>query len=143
MDTYAERILQIVFAATRPMDDDEIAQRMGIVRQNVNQICRRLEARGTRRRSERKDRQRTCLRAEPPPPNTAPGQAAPATQSRSAAVAGSAGVTRDPVRSTHRHPMGVSAAGARFGSGMTCWRRLEQWNRDGVWQRLHELLLAD
>jgi len=26
---------------------------------------------------------------------------------------------------------------------MTCWRRLEQWNRDGVWQRLHELLLAD
>lgn len=30
-----------------------------------------------------------------------------------------------------------------FGSGMTCWRRLEQWNRDGVWQCLHELLLAD
>lgn len=30
-----------------------------------------------------------------------------------------------------------------FGSGMTCWRRLEQWNRAGVWQRLHELLLAE
>jgi transposase len=30
-----------------------------------------------------------------------------------------------------------------FGSGMTCWRRLEQWNRVGVWQRLHEMLLAE
>ena len=30
-----------------------------------------------------------------------------------------------------------------FGSGMTCWRRLRDWNQAGVWQRLHELLLAD
>jgi transposase len=30
-----------------------------------------------------------------------------------------------------------------FGSGMTCWRRLEEWNEAGVWQRLHELLLAE
>lgn len=30
-----------------------------------------------------------------------------------------------------------------FGSGMTCWRRLEEWNRAGVWQRLHQLLLAE
>ena len=30
-----------------------------------------------------------------------------------------------------------------FGSGMTCWRRLEEWNRAGVWQQLHELLLAE
>jgi transposase len=30
-----------------------------------------------------------------------------------------------------------------FGSGMTCWRRLDEWNRAGVWQRLHELLLAE
>jgi transposase len=29
------------------------------------------------------------------------------------------------------------------GSGMTCWRRLKQWNDAGVWQRLHEVLLAD
>ena len=28
------------------------------------------------------------------------------------------------------------------GSGMTCWRRLEEWQEAGVWQRLHELLLA-
>ena len=26
------------------------------------------------------------------------------------------------------------------GSGMTCWRRLRDWNEAGVWQRLHELL---
>lgn len=28
------------------------------------------------------------------------------------------------------------------GSGMTCWRRLQEWQRAGVWQALHELLLA-
>lgn len=27
------------------------------------------------------------------------------------------------------------------GSGMTCWRRLRDWQQAGVWQRLHELLL--
>jgi transposase len=30
-----------------------------------------------------------------------------------------------------------------FGSGMTCWRRLRDWHAAGVWQRLHELLLAE
>ena len=30
-----------------------------------------------------------------------------------------------------------------FGSGMTCWRRLRSWQEAGVWQRLHELLLAE
>ena len=29
-----------------------------------------------------------------------------------------------------------------FGSGMTCWRRLRDWQQAGVWQALHELLLA-
>jgi transposase len=28
------------------------------------------------------------------------------------------------------------------GSGMTCWRYLRAWQRAGVWQRLHALLLA-
>lgn len=28
------------------------------------------------------------------------------------------------------------------GSGMTCWRRLRDWQEAGVWQKLHELLLA-
>ncbi|MCX5009222.1 IS5 family transposase [Streptomyces sp. NBC_00638] len=30
-----------------------------------------------------------------------------------------------------------------FGSGMTCWRRLRDWNEASVWQRLHEVLLAE
>lgn len=29
-----------------------------------------------------------------------------------------------------------------FGSGMTCWRRLREWNEAGVWQRLRDHLLA-
>lgn len=29
------------------------------------------------------------------------------------------------------------------GSGMTCWRRLRDWQEAGVWARLHEALLAD
>jgi transposase len=28
------------------------------------------------------------------------------------------------------------------GCGMTCWRRLARWTRAGVWQALHEVLLA-
>jgi transposase len=28
------------------------------------------------------------------------------------------------------------------GSGVTCWRRLREWQQAGVWQRLRELLLA-
>lgn len=28
------------------------------------------------------------------------------------------------------------------GCGMTCWRRLRDWHQAGVWQRLHEKLLA-
>src|SRR6476469_2532970 len=28
------------------------------------------------------------------------------------------------------------------GSGVTCWRRLREWQQAGVWQRLPELLLA-
>ena len=30
-----------------------------------------------------------------------------------------------------------------YGSGMTCWRRLRDWNEAGVWARLHEVLLAE
>lgn len=29
----------------------------------------------------------------------------------------------------------------RCGSGMTCWRRLRDWQADGVWDRLHQELL--
>jgi transposase len=30
-----------------------------------------------------------------------------------------------------------------FGSGMTCWRRLRDWHEAGVWDRLHQELLAE
>jgi transposase len=29
-----------------------------------------------------------------------------------------------------------------YGSGMTCWRRLHEWQQAGVFQRLHQLLLT-
>ena len=29
------------------------------------------------------------------------------------------------------------------GSGMTCWRRLRQWQANGVWHRMHMVLLAE
>jgi transposase len=29
-----------------------------------------------------------------------------------------------------------------WGSGMTAWRRLHAWQRKGVWQKIHEALLA-
>lgn len=29
-----------------------------------------------------------------------------------------------------------------YGSGMTCWRRLREWNEAGVWDRLHQVLLG-
>jgi len=33
---------------------------------------------------------------------------------------------------------------AAFGvSGSTCWRRLREWHEQAVWQRLHEVLLAE
>ncbi len=30
-----------------------------------------------------------------------------------------------------------------YGSGMTCWRRLRDWNKAGVWGRLHQVLLTE
>jgi transposase len=29
------------------------------------------------------------------------------------------------------------------GSGMTCWRRLQEWQQAGVWERLHRVLLKE
>ena len=30
-----------------------------------------------------------------------------------------------------------------FGGGSTCHRRMDEWQRAGVWKRLHEILLAE
>jgi transposase len=29
-----------------------------------------------------------------------------------------------------------------YGSGMTCWQRLRDWNAAGVWQQLHQAMLT-
>lgn len=29
-----------------------------------------------------------------------------------------------------------------YGGGMTCWRRLRDWNSSGVWQKLHHAMLV-
>jgi transposase len=29
-----------------------------------------------------------------------------------------------------------------YGSGMTCWRRLRDWNDAGVWEQLHQAMLV-
>ena len=46
----ADRVLQVLGSAVRPMDDDELAERLGVIRQHVNQVCRGLEADGHLRR---------------------------------------------------------------------------------------------
>jgi transposase len=33
--------------------------------------------------------------------------------------------------------------GSGFGSGVTCWRRLRDWQKAGVWRRLHRVLLDE
>jgi len=30
-----------------------------------------------------------------------------------------------------------------FGGGSTCYRRMDEWQRAGVWERLHAVLLAE
>src|ERR1043165_9240334 len=38
-------------------------------------------------------------------------------------------------------PWGMLPAELGWGSGPTCWRRLVAWQKAGVWQRLHRVLL--
>ena len=38
--------------------------------------------------------------------------------------------------------LGRPAKELGFGSGMTCWRRLRDWQAQGVWDRLHLALLT-
>lgn len=59
------------------------------------------------------------------------------------AVAGPAGAVRDPVRQHTGTQWEHLPQDLGFGSGMPYWRRLRDWNEAGVWQRLHEVLLAE
>jgi transposase len=62
--------------------------------------------------------------------------------SGSQAFAGQAGVAGDLVRVAHGDRVDAPAARLGFGSGVTCWRRLDEWQKAGVWERLHVQLLS-
>jgi transposase len=47
------------------------------------------------------------------------------------------------VRVENGHPVGALPHEIGCGSGMTCWRRLRDWNEAGVWDRLHQVLLDE
>lgn len=49
MPTLADRILELLRQGVE-LDDDEIAARLGVTRQQINQTCRRLESQGIVRR---------------------------------------------------------------------------------------------
>ena len=40
-------------------------------------------------------------------------------------------------------PWGMLPKALGFGSGVTCWRRLRDWQKAGVWRRLHCVLLYE
>jgi transposase len=40
-------------------------------------------------------------------------------------------------------PWGMLPKELGFGSGVTCWRRLRDWQKAGVWRRLHRVLLDE
>ena len=50
---------------------------------------------------------------------------------------------RDPVRAAHRGRLEARAPGAGASArAWTCWRRLDAWQRAGVWEKLHALLVG-
>ena len=40
-------------------------------------------------------------------------------------------------------PWGMLPKGLGFGSGVTCWRRLRDWQKAGVWRESHRALLDE
>jgi transposase len=40
-------------------------------------------------------------------------------------------------------PWEMLPRGLGFGSGVTCWRHLRDWQKAGVWRRLHRVLLDE
>jgi DNA-binding MarR family transcriptional regulator len=50
MATLADRVLQTLRVTSRALDDDELAKRLGVIRQQINQACNRLANQGLLRR---------------------------------------------------------------------------------------------
>ena len=78
------------------------------------------------------ERRRPELLPEPPKPNGG----RPRVRDR-AALAGIIYVLKSGI------PWGMLPKELGFGSGVTCWRRLRDWQKAGVWHRLHRLLLDE
>jgi hypothetical protein len=50
MATLADRVLSTLRVTSRALDDDELARRLGVIRQQINQVCNRLAGQGLLRR---------------------------------------------------------------------------------------------
>ena len=74
----------------------------------------------------------SLLPSEPPKPNGG----RPRVPDR-AALAGIIYVLKSGI------PWGMLPKELGFGSGVTCWRRLRDWQKAGVWHRLHRVLLDE
>jgi hypothetical protein len=53
------------------------------------------------------------------------------------------GIADEPVASVQPPSRLLVNALKNAPAGMTCWRRLRDWHQAGVWQELHEALLAE
>jgi hypothetical protein len=49
-ETLADRILRTLRATSHALDEDELARRLGVIRQQINQVCNRLANQGILRR---------------------------------------------------------------------------------------------
>ena len=59
-------------------------------------------------------------------------------------VSDRAALHRDPVRAQDRYCLGVLACrDGLWERDGTCWRRLRDWYKAGVWRRLHQVLLEE
>ena len=74
-----------------------------------------------------------------------PLAAARATQAKwwQAAGSRSGGSRRDNLFLKSGIPWGMLPKELGFGSGVTCWRRLGDWQKAGVWHRLYRVLLDE
>lgn len=65
----------------------------------------------------------------------------PRRPKRTAARLGSRVSDRHCLRPSQQHSLADAPTGTRCGSGMTCWRRLRDWQQAGVWALIHFALL--